>query len=265
VSLLFAAATLITSANTITITGPDFPRPGANYGLPCTPADPGCILGDPLAFEAFSLTLSQPTATNPNFVAVIKTNYPETIPGGTTLIPPHVYGDGSGPYSISDLLIVWKGVEYGVVLSPHISGGPVDGYVAGGLYKSPGIYRTSGDVMGVVSPNPSHPVWLAASANPSANQLGSGTVTAAQTGDGVTAAKYTITVEFSAPADFLSTGDFLVDFTSWICANGLVTGPGTFTGNETGAIPEPSSLVLCMPALLFFGIRVARRRASRAA
>jgi hypothetical protein len=262
VSLLFAAATLMASAASVTINGPDYPRPGANYGLPCTTADPNCVLGDPLSFEAFSVTLTQPTATNPNFVAVINTNYPETIPGGSTLIPPHVFGSGIGPFSISDLLLVWKGVEYGLVLSPHINGGPVDGYVAGGLYKSPGNYQTSGDVMGVQSPNPSHPVWLAASANPSASQIGSGTVTAAQTGNGVTSGKYTITIQFSAPAGFLGDGDFLVDFTSWVCANGLVTGPGSFTtGGETGAIPEPGSLLLCIPALLFFGVRLARQRA----
>lgn len=253
-ALLVLTTAVAASAASVTFVGP-------------TPAKPGSlIIGDPLEYEVFGATLTQPTAGDPNWNLTIRTNYGDPtknlISGSPAIIPPFLYGDGSGPFTIGDFLILWNGNNYGVALTSH------DGYAAGNLYRAgPAGYLTSGQIMDNPnppfdkhSPNPSHNVLLA----PGGTLLGTGILSGSQTGDGATAAKYTLVIQFSAPANFLGTGDFSIDFSSYACANGILMGTGTFTGGGGGDIPEPSTLFLSVPVLLA-GFHFARKHRRRAA
>jgi hypothetical protein len=210
------------------------------------------IIGSPFDYEVYGAQLTQPTTTNPAWILQIETNYPATIIGND--IPPVAYGSPTTFFSIGDFLIIWNGVDYGIVLAPHVKVAlpPVDGYTAGNLYQASG-FQNSGSIMGTsglsASPNPSFPIWI----NPGGTQIGTGSVTVATTGDGLSAAKYTITVPFTAPANFLSTGTFQISFSSYSCGNGVLTGGGGFS-----EVPEPATLFLIGPALLLLGVR--RRR-----
>jgi hypothetical protein len=66
---------------------------------------------------------------------------------------------------------------------------------------------------------------------------------------------YTIDVSFAAPDGFLDSGEFDVTVSSWICANGLITGSDDFSGT-----PEPGTILLAMPALVLTGYGAARGR-----
>jgi hypothetical protein len=204
-------------------------------------------------YEVFVAQLTQPTGGNPDWVLTIETNYPTSISPGN-VIPTVAWPANNLQYSIGDFLITWNGVDYGVVLSPHVQAGvAVDtGFQSGNLYQAPG-FQLSSTVL-PVSPDPNQPVWLASVGT----LLGAGTVTVAQTGDGNTTGMYTITDEFSAPPDFLSTGTFTIEFSPQVCANGLVTGTGSFAPQLT--LPEPGTFSLMIPALLLVGYRVCRRK-----
>lgn len=243
-----AISAIAASAGSITLTGPSLP-----------------VLGDPLKFNIFSLTLTQPTASDPNFVVTIQTNYGAVISGSN--IPPFVWDVDNKLYSIADFLINWNGQDYGLILSPHIAGSvPFDSYTQGQLIKAPNQQFDlvkSGDVL-PGSPRPTlapfpgaiNGVWVAAGGT----QVGTGTVTGAKTGDGVTTAMYTITAEFSAPAGFLSTGSFTIEASNYVCDNGIIFGGGTFTGGGGGGVPEPATLFLIVPALVLFGGRAVMQR-----
>ena len=256
--LLFSV-TALTYATTITFVGPSYPNPTVpNFGLPCTLADVHCILGDPLAFEVFQASITQPTLANPNWVLQIQTNYGNEnstplIPGSPDVVPNYFNTQVGGTFGIGDAIFTSNGKIYGVVLHPH------DGYLAGDLYQAFG-YQTSAQVEasgphnGIVNPNGI--VWIAAGGS----LAGTGTLTGAQTGNGITAARYTLTDQFSAPPDFLATGTtFGFYFTSYACANGVIVGSGGFTGG----VPEPGTLALCVPALLLLGFRLARQRGQK--
>lgn len=229
VSALLAAASfgVCGHAGTISFSGPSLP-----------------IIGDPLSFKIFGAQLTQPTLGNPDWVLTVETNYGVTLPGSPNVIPDYTYNQIE--YGIGDFLIAWNGNDYGIVLSPH------DSYTAGSLYSVSG-FQTSGQVMGIDSPRPSYPVLIAAGGT----SLGAGSLSAAQTGNGVSAALYTITDDFSAPADFLSTGNVTVDMSSYVCANGFLTGTENFDG-----VPEPGTFLLILPIL--FALPLIRRIAERA-
>ena len=257
--LLFGFMVLTTYASTILFVGPNFPVPNtAKFGLPCTLADIGCILGDPLAFEVFSASITQPTVSNPNWVLQIQTNYGNEnstplIPGSPDVVPNYFNTQVGGTFGIGDAIFTWNGNIYGVVLHPH------DGYLAGDLYQAFG-YQTSAQVE-ALGPhnailNPNGNAWIAAGGS----LIGAGTLTGGQTGDGITAARYTLTDQFSAPSNFLATGTtFGFYFTSYACANSVIVGSGGFTGGG-GGVPEPGTFFLCVPALLLLGFRLARQR-----
>jgi hypothetical protein len=202
--------------------------------------------------------LTQPSGGNPNWTLTIETNYPTTISGN--VIPPAQWGVDGQFYSTSDFLISWQGIDYGIVLAQHIkAGNPVDTYLPGSLYQAPNIpfdLVLSGDpndlgAPGVLpsAPRRDSPVWL----SPGGSLLGLGTVTVVSGGNG-TPAQYTITDQFSAPADFLSTGSFQIEAASWVCFNGVIVGTGSFVN---AAVPEPGTFALSLLALtLLLGFRV---------
>ena len=253
-SVLLVAAAFAGSAATLNFTGPTLLD-----GTPCMASDPGCIIGSPLSFEVFSVSLSQPTSPGGNWTLTIQTNYPSPIPTPGAAIPPAPWHDGL-LYSIPDFLINWDGTNYGVILASHIQGGVAvaPGYVAGDLYQGPtGMADiTSGQVLppAFPSPRPTGNVWLA----PGGTLLGAGSFTVTNTGNGSSAASYTITESFAAPAGFLSDGNtFSILASSYTCDNGVLVATGNFT--TTGNVPEPSTFLLALPALAFLGRRYMSR------
>jgi hypothetical protein len=261
--------TAVTYASTITFVGPDFPIPNtAKFGMSCNPAiDIGCIIGDPTHFEVFGASITQPTGSNPNWVLQIQTNYGppnvNLIPGSPDVVPayvdPQVGGPGGPAFFMGDALFFWNGNTYGVVMHPH------DGYLAGNIYQVTGqgfgAVQTAGQILGaagIAAQNPNGDVLLAAGGS----LFGAGVLTGAVTGDSTTSAHYTLTDQFMAPANFLALNTtFGFDFTSYACANSVVVGTGGFTGGGGGNIPEPGTLLLCVPALLLLGLRLARSKA----
>jgi len=210
------------------------------------PFGPGApIVGAPLIFAIQSASLTEPSGGDPNFLLTIETNYGATIPGSPDVIPSFLVG--GVPYEIGDFLINWEGNSYAIVLSAH------DGYTAGNLYAASG-FQSSEQVL-PLSPRPLYPVWL----DGGGTQEGVGALSGAQTGDGTTSALYTITDSFSAPAGFLANGNFTVDFSSAICANGFLTGTADFGIVPPPSVPEPGTIFLLMPALVV--LPFLRRRA----
>jgi hypothetical protein len=213
-------------ANTISFTGPS-----------------DTIIGDPYYYDIFGVQLTQPTGGNPDWVVTIETNYPETIPGSPDVVP--LYSYNGTLYGMGDLLFTWNGNDYGIVLTPH------NGYAAGDLYEASG-FQTSGQVMGIAnSPRPEVPVLLDAGGS----LAGNGSLSGAETGNGVTTGLYTLTDDFSAPPGFLSTGEFGIQISSYVCANGYITGTGSFPGEP---VPEPGTFLLLAPALIMLGRRLIR-------
>lgn len=257
--LLFVATALLACASSISFVGPNNPI----TGLLCNPTDPGCIFGDPALYAIYGAQLTQPTGVGQPWVLTIETNFPPCNPGtpGCTLqhtiapgnvIPPAPYGAFGPIFSISDFLIHWNNTDYGIVLAQHVSNGTtVDNYVAGNLYQAPNTQPDevlAGSLIAGLPPaRANEPVWLA----PGGNFLGAGTVSVALGGNG-TPASYTITDQFFAPAGFLSTGNFSITDSSYVCANGILLSTGTFAGGAGGGVPEPSTFLLTLPVLLLF-------------
>jgi hypothetical protein len=89
-------------------------------------------------------------------------------------------------------------------------------------------------------------VWL----GPNGALLGMGTLSGAQTGDGVNSARFTLTDVFDAPAGFLADGQFSVNMSSYVCSNGFI--------NTFADVPEPGTMGLLGPALLLLGVWLGR-------
>jgi hypothetical protein len=239
--LLIGASAACAFASTITFTGPSAP-----------------VIGDPLQFDIFYAKLTQPALPGTPWTLTIGTNYGAAI-GGDPVVPGYQYGN-VGVFSIGDFLINWDGSLYGVALTSH------DGYQAGDLYQVPG-FQTSGSIMGVFSTRPNVAVELGAGGGTpfgSNLPLGTGTLSGASTGfNGSNGPEFTLTDVFSAPAGFLSSGDFTIQMSSYACANGYITGTGNLAGGTTGSVPEPGGLLLAIPALALFLFCKERRRANR--
>ncbi len=254
---LFTLTTVGAFASTISFVGPVYPKdqgPGKAEGTICNISDPKCILGEPAIFEVFGAQLTSPMGAMTQFTLTIQTNYgPPTshlIPGSPDVVPSYVYTTGLSPFFIGDFLIMSGGVDYAVVLHPH------DGYAAGSIYKASGYITASVATMGQFMQNPNHNVLLAAGGT----LVGSGTLTGAETGNGVSAAQYTLTDTFSAPAGFLST-PFNIDFSSYLCGNGVLEGSsGGFNGGVGGGTPEPATFLLIGPILGLAALRRLIRR-----
>ena len=263
--VLIALATAVASATPITFIGPVFPKdngPGKGEGTPCATTTPGCIIGDPTYFEVFQATLTSPMAGSTQWTLQIETNYGppaiqggHLIPGSPDIVPAYVFSPGFPALFMGDFNIQWNGGNYALVMHPH------DGYAAGDLYQSSGYQLQSSLTLGFFPENPNHTVLL----NGGGSLQGAGTLTGAETGDSVTSAHYTLTDTFNAPANFLSTGTFTIDFASYECANGVLEGSGGFVSNGGGAagggVPEPGTLLLVAPALALVVRRAFRRAA----
>jgi len=214
----------------------------------------GSVIGPPLVFDLQDATLTQPAVPGGFWTLTVDTNYGALLPGP----PGNVIPDFRN-LAASDFLIAWNGGYYGIVLHQH------DGYSAGSLYQASG-FQTAGQVLNDPTDpnqNPNLDVWLSGGGS----LLGTGTVSAAALGDGITQAEYRITDTFLAPASFLAGGTFVIQMSSADCANGYMTGSGGFPGGGGGPgggpVPEPGTLWLLAPALLLAFWR--SRRTHRAA
>jgi hypothetical protein len=220
---VYLAAEVCMFAGSITFQGP--------FG-----ATDGSVSGPNLYFDIQDATLTQPSASGGDWTLTIHTNYGALLPGPAGNVIPDFRN-----LAAADFLISWDGDSFGIVLHSH------DGYTAGDLYEASG-FQTTGQVLNAPTDpqDPGDDVWLDAGGS----QIGAGTVSAASYGDGVTEASYTITDIFQAPANFLSSGDFEIQMSSADCANGYMTGTGSFGGDSTGAAPEPGTLLLFASGLL---------------
>ncbi len=247
--VLFTCIRFLTCASTISFVGPTTPS-----GVVCDPNGAQCVNGS--NFIVYSVLLSQPTVTDPLWTLTIQMNYPNfpTPMGPGNIIPPEFFADGL--YSAADFLIQWDNKYYGIPLAVHTQNGLViDTYQPGNLYQAPNTQfnlvlsgyepPAPAGVLPFGSFRPGQPVWLA----PGGNLLGTGSITVALGGNG-TPAQYTITDKFSAPADFLSTGQFTLIADSFVCANGLAVHTGSFESGGGGDVPEPATLLLSIPVVL---------------
>src|SRR4051812_29607595 len=154
-------------ASTLTFNGPTLPN-----GTPCLPGAPAdCVIGNPLAFDIFSASLTSPTTAGGKWHLEIQTNYGTPLPGNSIAVPTYSY-EGK-QFGMADFMIQSGTDFYAVVISAH------DGYSAGSLYKASG-FQTSQQVMGpqgILSiPRPTLPALL----NAGGSLQGAGTITASQ-------------------------------------------------------------------------------------
>jgi hypothetical protein len=211
--------------------------------------------------------------TNPDFQLSIETNYgvndlpgsgvggTSNIPNGASSIPTYLFGGIL--YNIGDFLIQQGGVDYGVLLYAH------DTYTqaqVGSLFRVSG-YQDSKDLLPASVAK--HEVFLDGTEIPVEIQPGGtdlsptgGTLTVTTNPNMAavlngTQALYTITVNFSAPAGFLDSQPFTVDFSSAICANAIIVGTGPFP-----PVPEPGTWALMASGVLLLGLGLARRKVS---
>ena len=247
---MFAMALLAGAAQASTIT---FIGPEDTTGAFCPV---GCVIGSQIAYTIFDATLTSPTMSDPDWVLTIGTDYQAGILDGATSIPTAIWPTDGLQYSIPDFLITSGGQDYGIVLSPHVKASTaVDSYTTPGLYQAAG-FQTSSSILSSGDFRPNVPVWL----DSNGKMIGSvDSELVTKTGDdGVHGPLYNITVDFTAPSDFLSSGDFSIEMSSFVCANGLLIGSGgMIVGPQS--VPEPSTLLFTAPLLLLAGYRLFRR------
>jgi hypothetical protein len=208
-------------------------------------ATDGSVAGPFADFALQDVSLTTPSTPGGEWTVTIHTNYGAGLPGPAGDVIPDF-----GSYAASDFLICWNGGFYGIVLHSH------DGYTAGDLYQAAG-FQTTGQVRQDPSSDPAEnrDVWLDAGGS----LVGTGTVSAAGYGDGVTQALYTVTDMFQAPDGFLSGGDFEIQMSSADCANGYVTGLGSFDGSLPH-VPEPGAVWLFATIVLITWWRLRKSR-----
>jgi len=252
-SLCYLAFSSLLFGTTLTIPGPVSP----SSGLVCTPGvSVDCVIGNPLIYDIFSVSLTSPTTAGGQWHLDILTNYGTTLPGGSAVVPTFSY-EGK-QFGMADFMIQTGTDFYGVVLTAH------DGYAAGNFYKASG-FQTSQQVMGpqgvIDIPRPNLPALIKAGGT----LAGAGTISAIATGgNGVSSALYKVSVDFAAPVNFLSSGSYTIYAASYVCDNGYITGTGAPfpPGNDTPppGVPEPATWTLALPALFAVGLRKFTRK-----
>lgn len=227
IATIYLMSALCTCADTLVVPGP--------FG-----ATDGPVFGPAAEFALQDVSLTTPPSPGGAWTVIIHTNYGVPLPGA----PGDVIPDWRS-YAAADFLISWNGGFYAIVLNAH------DGYSAGALYQADGFQTaeqvrldTSVDTVG--SPD----VWLDAGGS----LVGTGTVSAAPYGDGITQASYAITDTFYAPDSFLLGGDFVIQTASADCGNALVLAESRFPA----AVPEPQSVWLAATAMLITCWRLRR-------
>jgi len=242
------------------------------------PPLPTCIYGSiPNEFQAFSANISGNTGST-TWTLKIETNAPLNYSNGTLgAISPLAFGDaliqygtdpvgqplywgisiGSSQTSISGSTLTNAGDLYEVALN----GSPSIPSTQTAKYSYDSMYLVSGSGgLGFAGGRSAEPVWI----DPSKmTDVGSSsglsitpTVCSAQPADasdplcGIDFKLYTITDTFTAPSNFLSSGVFGFEFSSYVCANGLIIG-GT---------PEPRAVSLIVLGVLLLAFRFTRSR-----
>ena len=249
---IFALTQTLSFAATLTLNGPVNP----DTGLICTPGQAivgpntagTCVVGIPAIFNIFSVSLTSPTTSGGTWHLDILTNYGVALNGSGSLAVPTFSYEGK-QFGMADFMIQSGSNFYAVVLTDH------DGYKAGNLYQASG-FQTSFQVMHdqpiaagltpvIDIPRPNLPAELKAGGT----LLGAGTIKSASNGgNGIAAALYKVSVDFAAPIGFLSTSNFTVYASSYVCDNGFITGPGVAFPTGNAAVPEPPTWTLMIPA-----------------
>jgi len=221
------------------------------FSGPFGPTD-ASVLGPHSMFDIESVTITQPATPGSDWSVKILTNYGADLSGVTGSIPGFV--DDGVTLLPADLLIQSAAIYYGVILHSH------DGYTAGDLYQAAGFQTAQNAIndpsVQLADYHSTDPVWLAGGGTLD----GTGTISASHHGDGTTSAEYEIDLNFSAPAGFLTAGDFTLTMSSADCANGFLQGTGTFGGGSTGGGEVPESGTAAM--LIGGGLVVLRRAIS---
>jgi len=250
-----ALTPLLATASTVTLQGPVSP----STGQVCTPGvTPDCVIGNPLDFNIFSVSLTSPATAADKWHLEILTNYGTTLPGGSAVVPTYAYENKQ--FGMADFMIQWGSEFYGVVLTAH------DGYAAGNLYKASG-FQTSGQVMGAQGviniPRPNLPALLKAGGT----LAGAGTIAASAIpgSNGVTQALYKVSVDFAAPINFLGSGTVTIYAASYVCDNGFITGTSSPfpTGHDIPPVPEPPTWTLAIPAVAAWAMRAYKNQVNK--
>jgi len=216
------------------------------------------VIGNPLDFNTFSVSLTSPATAADKWHLEILTNYGTTLPGGSAVVPTYAYENKQ--FGMADFMIQWGSEFYGVVLTAH------DGYAAGNLYKASG-FQTSGQVMGAQGviniPRPNLPALLKAGGT----LAGAGTIAASAIpgSNGVTQALYKGSVDFAAPINFLGSGTVTIYAASYVCDNGFITGTSSPfpTGHDIPPVPEPPTWTLAIPAVAAWAMRAYKNQVNK--
>jgi len=250
---------VLASASTLTLTGPMFPATASTPATACTPGETqpvtlqACVVGNPLTYDIFSVSLTSPSTSGGTWHLDILTNYGATLPGGSAVVPTFSY-EGK-QFGMADFMIQQGSNFYAVIMTAH------DGYTAGSLYQASG-FQTAFQALnpaGVIEiPRPDLPALLKAGGS----KIGDGTISAAATGgNGVTQALYKISVDFAAPIGFLSSpGKVTIYAASFVCDNGFITGStDPFPPGHDTTVPEPPTWTLVIPAAVAIAMRKFRK------
>jgi hypothetical protein len=162
------------------------------------------------------------------------------------------YTYNSSPSSQPEMYLV-AGIGIGAYTPPS-PGGPFGLNMAGGRSNEP-VWINPDDMTQVVGASS---LGIAKGNCGDTVQTASGvfgTPDSGALGCGSTYALYTITDAFTAPVGFLSTGVFSFEFSSFLCANGLIIGNSGSSG-----VPEPRTVSFLVVGMLLLVSRLTRLR-----
>jgi len=239
VSLLIAAVPALALATTVFYSDP--------FGAAATScASASCdVIGKQALFDIESLSITADRASQTALLTV-RMNFGHR----RTLSP---FNDRSVRVEAADIFFMLNGViQYGIALTDHGDGS----VVAGNLYEvaNPTGVMSAFDVLhlgaGYVY-RPEFPVWLRDDGNGSIVHQGSGKVTTAVTGDGVTSGRLTVSISFTPTSQFtdlILRGALTAEFASATSAKDVLIAP-LLPPSPAGS-PEPATIGLTAIGLL---------------